>query len=142
MTFWSPGDIFSSASRFASCEQSILIEAGRELLSVCNSCELVILNGLRFANRIFDGSVTRPASGQGQRGSVIDYFLSSEALVHSCSSLKVVPTFFGEMLSIASAVSLITTALSSPFKADLFPIILMSPLTPRSRICLVGVFLS
>ena len=61
---------------------------GRELIALCQSCELVVVNGALVDGKFFDSGWTRD-SNRVEGGSVIDYVLASPRIFPRLVSLRI-----------------------------------------------------
>jgi len=91
---WSEGvnavPAYSRLSRASGCGHEFN-DAGYAFLHMLEVCELTILNGLNLGGLAGSCDVTRPRSGRATCGSVIDYYLASEAVMLSITSGSIVP---------------------------------------------------
>ena len=85
-----PGGIDWPIRRKSGCSHRLKNTNGRELISLCQSCELVLVNGVTTGSKNFDSSCTRNST-RVAGGSVIDYVAASPNVFASFDNLEVVP---------------------------------------------------
>ena len=74
-----PDDIVWLVRRKSECSHPRRNRNGRDLIALCQSCELIVVNGAVAGSKQFDSSCTR-VSHRIDGGSVIDYFVASPTL--------------------------------------------------------------
>ena len=74
-----PDDCAWPVRRKSACSHPRRNQNGKELIALCQNCELIIVNGAMVDGKLFDSGCTRD-SNSVKGGSVIDYVLASASI--------------------------------------------------------------
>ena len=77
--------------RKSACSHPRRNQNGKELIALCQNCELIIVNGAMVDGKFFDSGCTRD-SNRVKGGSVIDYVLASPRIFPRLESLQITPS--------------------------------------------------